>query len=90
MRKGRFCGHHINLRHRRNYSMNTETKTPRDIIIIYSPRMAGYLMLRGFYLVGVQPNLKRPGKNCFSFFSSQVLKDAMEDYLNHKDELEKL
>lgn len=88
--KGRFYGHHINLRHRRNYTMNTETKTPRDIIVIYSPRMAGYLMLRGFYLVGVQPNLKRPGKNCFSFFSSQVLKDAMEDYLNHKDELEKL
>lgn len=70
--------------------MNTETKTPRDIIVIYSPRMAGYLMLRGFYLVGVQPNLKRPGKSCFSFFSSQVLKDAMEDYLNHKDEPEKL
>lgn len=90
MGKGRFYDHHINLRHRRNYTMNTETKTHRDIIVIYSPRMAGYLMLRGFYLVGVQPNLKRPGKNCFSFFSSQVLKDAMEDYLNHKDELEKL
>lgn len=51
--------------------MNTTAKnTPRDIIVIYSPRLAGYLMLRGFYLVGVQPNLKQPGKNCFSFFSS--------------------
>ena len=69
--------------------METTRTTPRDIIVIYSPRMAGYLMLRGFYLVGVQPNLKRPGKNCFSFFSSQ-LKEAMEDYLNHKDELEQL
>lgn len=68
----------------------TVTQTTRDIIVIYSPRMAGYLMLKGFYLVGVQPNLKRPGKNCFSFFSSQMLKEAMEDYLNHKDELEKL
>ena len=31
--------------------METTNKTPRDIIVIYSPRMAGYLMLRGFYLV---------------------------------------
>ena len=70
--------------------METTMNTPRDIIVIYSPRMAGYLMLKGFYLVGVQPNKKRPGKNCFSFFSSRMLKEAMEDYLNHKEELEKL
>jgi len=68
---------------------NTRT-APRDIIVIYSPRMAGYLMLRGFYLVGVAPNIKRPGKNCFSLFSSQMLKETMKDYLNHKEELEKL
>lgn len=71
--------------------MNTTTKnTPRNIIVIYSPRLAGYLMLRGFYLVGVQPNLKQPGKNCFSFFSSQMLKEAMEDYMNRRDELNNL
>ena len=70
--------------------METTNKTPRDIIVIYSPRMAGYLMLRGFYLVGVQPNLKRPGKNCFSFFSSLMLKETMEDYLNRRDELNNL
>ncbi|MFQ6988111.1 MAG: DUF5659 domain-containing protein [Faecalibacterium prausnitzii] len=70
--------------------MDTTNKTPRDIIVIYSPRMAGYLMLRGFYLVGVQPNLKRPGKNCFSFFSSPMLKETMEDYLNRRDELNNL
>ena len=70
--------------------METMNKTPRDIIVIYSPRMAGYLMLRGFYLVGIQPNLKHPGKNCFSFFSSSMLKEAMEDYLNRRDELNSL
>lgn len=42
--------------------MKTRTEyPPRDIIVVYSQRIAGYLMLRGFYLVGVQPNLKRPG-----------------------------
>jgi hypothetical protein len=67
--------------------MKTRTEyPPRDIIVVYSQRMAGYLMLRGFYLVGVQPNLKRSGKNCFSFFDSPMLKDAMEDYLNSKVE----
>ena len=47
--------------------MKTRTEyPPRDIIVVYSQRMAGYLMLRGFYPVGVQPNLKRPSRNCFS------------------------
>lgn len=58
----------------------------RETIMIYSQRLAGYLMLRGFYLAGVEPNLKRPGKNCFAFFDSPMLKDAMEDYLNSKAE----
>lgn len=63
--------------------MNNKTnQTHRNVIIIYSPRMAGHLMLRGFYLISVQPNLKHPGKNCFSFYDSPMLKDAMEDYLN--------
>ena len=63
-------------------SHNKITNVHRNVIIIYSPRMAGYLMLRGFYLISVQPNLKHPGKNCFSFYDSPMLKDAMEDYLN--------
>ena len=65
-----------------NQKMNE--KKPRDIIAIYSPRMAGYLMMRGFYLVGVSPNKKQPGKNCFAIFDSPILKDAMEDYINNK------
>lgn len=40
----------------------------RDVIMIYSPRMAGYLMLRGFYLIRIEQNKKRPDKNCFAFF----------------------
>ena len=63
-------------------SHNKITNEHRNVIIIYSPRMAGYLMLRGFYLISVQPNLKHPGKNCFSFYDSPMQKDAMEDYLN--------
>ena len=55
--------------------MKTRTEyPPRDIIVVYSQRMAGYLMQRGFYLVGVQPNLKRPGRNCFSFFDGYTTK----------------
>lgn len=61
---------------------NSNEKTMRDIVIVYSPRMAGYLMMRGFYLIGVQPNEKHPDKNCFSFFESPMLRDAMEDYIN--------
>ena len=59
-------------------SANTNMK------IIYSPRMAGYLMMRGFYLIRIEQNKKRPGKNCFAFFDTPVLKAAMSDYIDHK------
>ena len=69
--------------------METTNKTPRDIIVIYSPRMAGYLMLRALSCRGAAKP-QRPGKNCFSFFSSPMLKETMEDYLNRRDELNNL
>lgn len=56
----------------------------RDVIMIYSPRMAGYLMMRGFYLIRIEQNKKRPDKNCFAFFDTPVLKAAMSDYIDHK------
>lgn len=56
----------------------------RDVIMIYSPRMAGYLMLRGFYLIRIEQNKKRPDKNCFAFFDTPVLKAAMSDYIDHR------
>ena len=56
----------------------------RDVIMIYSPRMAGYLMMRGFYLIRIKKKKKRPGKNCFAFFDTPVLKTAMSDYIDHK------
>lgn len=56
----------------------------RDVIMIYSPRMAGYLMMRGFYLIRIEQNKKRPGKNCFAFFDTPVIKTAMSDYIDHK------
>lgn len=54
----------------------------RGVMVIYSQRLAGYLMLRGFYLVAIRPNIKNPGKNCYLFFESSMLKDAMENYIN--------
>ena len=58
--------------------------TKRDVIMIYSPRMAGYLMMRGFYLIRIEQNKKRPCKNSFVFFDTPVLKAAMSDYIDHK------
>ena len=66
-----------------NQASTTQT-AQRDTIIIYSPRMAGYLMMQGFYIIGMQPNKKRPGKNCFTFFDSPMLKAAMKDYIDHR------
>ena len=73
----------------RNTTQTNEQKmnyVPRDVMVIYSQRMAGYLMLRGFYLVAIQPNIKVPGKNCYLFFDSSMLKEAMGDYMNKNAE----
>jgi hypothetical protein len=57
---------------------NTDKKT----YIVYSQKMAGYLMQRGFVLIDMQPDLKKTGRNVFFFYNTPQLKSAIDEYMS--------
>lgn len=55
---------------------NTETPT----LTIYSQKLAGYLMLRGFVLIDMQEDIKPTGRNVFLFKNTPQLQSAIDEY----------
>ena len=52
----------------------------RKMKTIFSQKLAGYLMLKGFVLVGMEQGRNLSGKNVFYFNDSDELKSAMDEY----------
>ena len=48
--------------------------------VVYSQRMAGEMMIRGFKLHAMGRNTKYPERNVFFFGWSQELIDSINDY----------
>lgn len=57
--------------------------TKKKAIPIYKQRLAGYLMLCGFRLMGVEENEKRKGKNVFYFMESEQLHKCIQTYFGN-------
>lgn len=55
---------------------NTETPT----LTIYSQKLAGYLMQRGFVLIDMQEDIKPTGRNVFLFKNTPQLQSAIDEY----------
>lgn len=57
-------------------------------ITIYNQRLAGYLMLNGFPLVGMEKNKydqsEQHKKNVFFFVDSDELQERMKEWKSHK------
>lgn len=56
---------------------------------IFRQKMAGFLMMQGFELKAIYPNLKDNTKKVFMFEDSQALKDTMTRYPSYMKELDK-
>lgn len=56
------------------------------IFYVKSQRLAGFLMLKGFVLKGMQPNLDTPKRNVFLFNNSEQLLLAIPKYKQMKGE----
>lgn len=52
----------------------------KKVRAIYTQKLAGYLMLRGFVLIDMKPNRKNPNRNDFLFGDSPELQKAIDDY----------
>jgi len=50
---------------------------------IFSMKIAGHLMLKGFVLMDIAENTKFKGKKVFYFKQSDMLEQAMQEYLNN-------
>ena len=58
--------------------------TDRKDLIIFNQRMAGYLMLKGYVLLDMRPDINSSsGKNVFVFKDTPQIRNSMSDYLNH-------
>lgn len=50
--------------------------------IVYSQKMTGYLMQRGFVLIDMQPDLKNTRRNVFFFNNTPKLQSAVDEYMS--------
>lgn len=62
--------------------MKQMNNTDKKNYIVYSQKMAGYLMQRGFVLIDMQPDLKKTGRNVFFFNDTPKLKSAIDEYMS--------
>lgn len=46
----------------------------------FSARLAHYLRKQGFYIVGTEPNLKKPQFDVYLFENNEALKKAVDAY----------
>lgn len=52
----------------------------KEPMAIFTQRLAGFLMLNGFILIGTEPSRNNPRKNIFFFNDSPRLREYMEEY----------
>ena len=51
---------------------------------IFSQKLAGYLLMRGFVLAESRKDYKNPERNLFFFFDFFELMEAITDYTNNQ------
>lgn len=66
----------------RNQEETIITNERKKDIVIFNQRMAGYLMLKGYVLLEMRPDIKSTShKNIFIFRDTPQLRQSMSDYL---------
>lgn len=50
---------------------------------IYNQKLAGYLMLQGYRLMGMEENQKYKGKNVFYFMESEKIRKSIQIYFGN-------
>lgn len=53
-------------------------------VTIFSQKLAGELMVKGFVLAAMEPNRSGDGKNVFFFKNSPQIQVAIKDYQNRR------
>lgn len=56
-----------------------------NLKLIFSMKLAGYLMQRGFVLLDMRKNTDQSNRNVFIFNESDELRNAIDDYSREKN-----
>lgn len=70
---------------RRNEVISTTANkgTVKEAFPIYNQKLAGYLMLQGYRLMGMEENEKYKGKNVFYFMESEKIRKSIQIYFGN-------
>ena len=60
------------------------TRTESKLVDIFSQRLAGHLMKKGFVLVKTRPDIKGSGRNVFVFNNTPEIRAAIDNYMIKK------
>ena len=64
--------------------ITTENKgTVKEAFPVYNQKLAGYLMLNGYRLMGMEENQKYKGKNVFYFMDSDRIRKSIQIYFGN-------
>ena len=55
----------------------------KEAFPIYNQRLAGFLMMSGYRLMGVEENERYKGKNVFYFMESKNIRKSIQTYFDN-------
>ena len=58
-------------------------ETVKEAFPVYNQKLAGYLMLNGYRLMGMEENQKYKGKNVFYFMESEKIRKSIQIYFGN-------
>ena len=61
----------------------TSERTGKEAFPIYNQKLAGYLMLQGYRLMGMEENERYKGKNVFYFMESEKIRKSIQIYFGN-------
>ena len=73
---------HLPLKIRMEELVITKNKE-KQAFPIYNQKLAGYLMLQGYRLMGMEENQKYKGKNVFYFMESEKIRKSIQIYFGN-------
>lgn len=78
-----YCLLYIKIRLEEWIISTKNKKTVKQAFPIYNQKLAGYLMLQGYRLMGVEENQKYKGKNVFYFMESEKIRKSIQIYFGN-------
>lgn len=64
---------------------NTENKVKeKKAFPVYNQKLAGFLMMSGYRLMGIEENKQYKGKNVFYFMESQKIRESIQIYFGNR------